>query len=139
MVNCPYLIYEPSHCAACTGWYCKVFGRNKKLSDTSMCVVTEEWLDCPRYTAKVGVAKEPEPTEEETDQIVDEAVDPRTYIPPPVSTDCPYLGPAPTGEPCCSNFWCLAISVPLRAYKICKQPPFHECQRYQRAVKYGVS
>lgn len=132
MVNCPYLLYEPSSCVACTGWFCDVFGRKKKLTDTSMCTITEEWLECPRYTTKVGTVTEDEET-------LDEPVDLETYVPPPVSDDCPYLGPAPTGATCCSDFWCHAINVALRAYKICRRPPFHECQRYQKAVKYGVS
>jgi len=67
MVNCPYLTYEPSHCTACTGWFCNVFGKRKKLTDTAMCVNNEDWLVCTRYTTKVGTIKEPEPEEEVVD------------------------------------------------------------------------
>lgn len=65
MVNCPYLTYDPSHCAACTGWFCVVFGQKKRLTDTAMCVNKEDWLTCTRYTKKIGTAKEPEPEPEE--------------------------------------------------------------------------
>ena len=79
MVNCPYLIYEASHCASCTGWSCNVFGRKKRLSDTSMCIVNEEWIECPRYLQKVPAAKvsDPIPT------ISFQKVDPVTKEPEP--------------------------------------------------------
>jgi len=177
MVNCPYLIYEASHCAACTGWFCVVFGRKKKLTDISMCKVNAEWLDCTRYTTKIGTAKEPEPEEEvvelppteevttvigadmETIKVVFEptptvkltgigVLSPpgtsrktvkRPAAPTPPRDDCPYLGPVPVGAAGCSGFWCHAINVPLRSYRICRSPPsWHECRRFFKAARQGV-
>ena len=149
MVNCPYLIYETSHCAACTGWSCNAFGRKKRLSDTSMCVVNEEWLECPRYTTKIGTVKEPAPIPivsvkgigvlSPPGKIPESVARARATSAPPPGEDCPYLEADPVGATCCSGFHCRAINAPLRSYKICRSPPFHECQRYQKAVRLGVN
>jgi len=149
MVNCPYLIYETSHCAGCTGWSCTVFGRKKRLSDTSMCVVNEEWIECPRYTTKIGTVKEPDPIPVVSVKGIGVLLPPgeipeavaveRAASAPPPGDDCPYLAPDPPGATCCSGFHCRAANVSLRAFKICKVPPYHECQRYQKAVRQGVT
>ena len=147
MVNCPYLIYETSHCAGCTGWSCNAFGRKKRLSDTSMCVLNEEWLECPRYTKKIGSVTKVDPIPVVKLRGIGvvsppgekrESVKTVASIPLP-GDDCPYLAPDPPGATCCSGFHCRAANVSLRAFKICKVPPYHECQRYQKAVRQGVT
>jgi len=181
MVNCPYLIYEASHCAACTGWACNAFGRKKRLTDISMCQDNEEWLECTRYTTKTGTVKEPEPEEEVVElpptekvtsitgvnmETIEVTVEPdpiptvkltgigvlsppgtsrktikRPAAQPPPRDDCPYLGPDPEDEvTCCSGFWCYAINVPLRSFKICRsRPSWSECRRYVKASRLGVT
>lgn len=147
MVNCPYLIYEASHCAGCTGWACQAFGRKKRLSDTSMCVVNEEWLECPRYTAKIEkVTKSPDPipvvkldegigvVSLPGKKIPESVAVERAALAPPPGEDCPYLGPVPLGEVACCGFWCHANNTPIRTTTACKSPPtWRECPRSFRA------
>lgn len=157
MVNCPYLIYEPSSCVACTGWVCQAFGRKKRLSDTSVCVDEEQWVECPRYLQKVTPVKEPEseeevielpPTEEVTStQTIGEtitvtaepeSVEVQAPLPAP-STDCPYLGPVPAGKEACCGFWCYAYDSPIRTTTACNSPPtWRECKGFMKAASRGV-
>lgn len=147
MVNCPYLIYEASHCAACTGWSCTAFGRKKRLSDTSMCTVNEEWIECPRYTTKIGTVKEPEPIPvvsvkgigvlSPPGKIPESVARSRAASAPPPGEDCPYLGPVPVGEVACCGFWCHASDTPIRTTTACTSPPtWRECPE---SFKAGVS
>lgn len=160
MVNCPYLTYDPSHCAACTGWFCVVFGQKKRLTDTAMCINNEDWLTCTRYTRKIGTAKEPEPetkeevielppTEEvttitgvdmETIRVVVEPEPIEARVPTPApSSDCPNLGPVPAGKVACCGFWCHANDSPIRTTTACTSPPtWRECRRYVKASRQGV-
>jgi len=153
MASCPYLLYEPSDCVKCIHWFCTSTSRRKKLSDTSMCVDEEEWIECPRYLKEVEVTEElePEPEEEvielppteevtaisggdlETFKVTIEPEPVEVQVPPPTpSRDCPYFGPIPAGKKSSSGFWCHAKNVPLRSYKICQSPPsWRSCQRRQ--------
>jgi len=166
MVNCPYLTYEPSHCTACTGWFCNVFGRRKKLTDTSICTDNEEWLECTRYKTPIGTVTEPEPeleveeevielppTEEattftafiggdvETIEVVFEPETVEAAQPPPrPSNDCPYLGPVPADKVACCGFWCYADDSPIRTTTACTSPPtWRECRPRVKASRREVN
>lgn len=144
-MNCPYLHYEASHCAGCTGWHCYVFGRKKRLSDTSMCANEDEWVECPRYLKKVAPT---DPDGIPTVQLRGIGVlgaprvrgAPRMRRPPLPADDCPYLGPVPTGEKACCGYWCYSTGGPIRSVKAChSRPSWRECkflfQGQRRKVK----
>ncbi len=164
MVNCSYLTYEPSHCTACTGWFCNVFGKRKKLTDTSMCVNKEDWLICTRYT-KVNPVKESEVEEEVIELPLTEEVITSTGVdmetskvsvepepvpepepepvqvwvpPPPPTSDCPYLGPVPVDAVACCGFWCHASNTAIRTTTACTSPPsWRECKKYVLGPNLG--
>jgi len=135
MTNCPYIIFDQSHCAGCHGWRCTAFGRKKKLSDVSVCQAEEEWVVCPRYlattTAKpsgIGVLGMPGSTTSGAAPLAVPA-------PPPPATGCEFMSVAGS-RGCCSNMWCDAGNMMLRSTKKCYSPStMAECRLYVKAKR----
>lgn len=147
MVKCDYLTYDQSQsCAGCTGWRCYAFGRKKKVSDTTVCMEEEEWIECPRYVKAVEPEKiEPIPVVKAKGIGVigqpKTAVfkDPTRPKPNTLPADCPYLGPIPKGKTACCGIWCYATDGPLRTGTTChSRPSWQECKRLFEAHRKGV-
>ena len=152
MVKCPYLKYDQSpSCVACTGWRCYAFGRKKKVSDTSVFMDEDEWLECPRYVdATAPKEVDPIPVVKASGIGVIGApgsatkVAPRVRAPtrpkaPVISGDCPYLGPVPMGETACCGMWCYSTYGPVRTGTTCQSPPsWRECKHVFSAHRRGV-
>ncbi len=155
MVNCEFLYYEDKKtCSACTGYFCLTKGGKLKLGVTEHCKT--KWVDCPRFLEVypkpieerdfVSTADYAEPVKEEKPKKKKKRSKKKvtakvTAAPPKIvtpSTDCPYLGPIPTGCTGCCDVWCYANAAPLRSYKHCKSPPsWRECRSRSHAERAG--
>ncbi len=162
MAQCEFLFHEDKKtCSSCRGYFCLSKGGKLKLGVTEHC--KNKWDDCPRflevypkpaeerdfvstadYAGPVEVeeekpkkkkSKKKKPTKKKATAKVTAA--PMKIVTP--STDCPYLGPIPTGCAGCCDVWCYADAAPLRTYKHCKSPPtWLECRSRIRAEKAGI-
>ena len=124
MADCPYLLFEASHCRACSGFFCTAAGRKKKISNPSMCKDEEEWIECPRYLATLSPSERAALAEAGTT-----TKKLRVPIATPITVKkCPYLGPRPDGG--CCGMWCYGINKYLKlSHKTCG-PGWLNCGRY---------
>jgi len=158
MTRCEFLIYEQSKsCSGCTGWFCVVKGRKKKVGDAAICNDEELWSECTRYLQVY-----PKPPDLEIEPIVEfsstETFDEPLYLedvlledeitdipkptppkPKPLLQTCLYLGPPPPGVHTCCGLYCYAENISVRTGTTCtSRPSWLECIKRLRAVKRGV-
>jgi len=166
-MSCPYLNYKESKsCASCTGYVCRAYGREKKLSDTAPC--KGAYAECPRYVdaiknappaipAALGslvaeVEAQPTFTTSNAEPIKELVVN---VTPPPEPprqafvrnpcgcredirlSRCPYQSTRiPAGESTCTGVWCYANNKPVRVPKNCWH--FDICTVYLMSKYKGV-
>ena len=132
VTDCPYLIHKDSKgCTNCSGWRCTA-GREKKLSDVSVCRNEEAWRECAKYLSlQPNAAELIASTPATSEWILGDAT------PAPVitiaATPCPYLETTP-GNECCSAT-CHAKGVRVAPRKNCRSPG--QCTRYLAAKLAG--
>lgn len=135
VTDCPYLIYkEPKGCVNCLGWRCTA-GREKKLSDVSVCQNEEAWRECAKY-----LSLQPNAAELIISTPMNaEWINLDNATPAPIITitatpqACPYLEPT-IGNECCSAA-CHAKGIRVAPRKNCRS--FEQCTRYLAAKLAG--
>lgn len=147
--DCPYLFYKKSmSCTACTGYVCRAYGREKKLSDTELC--KGDYWDCQRYVdaSNVEVVETVTLNEEgeetlTTEEVIVPVVKP-LYVKSPCGCQedillsaCPYQSTViPEGKKSCTGIWCYAENRAVRVPKNCRN--FAICTVYLMSKFKGV-
>lgn len=150
--QCPYLYYKESKsCQSCTGYVCRAYNREKKVSELELC--KGDYLDCQRYLDASGVTS-PEAVTLETEstltvdepvvkEVVLEPVKP-LYVKAPCGcqedvrlSNCPYQSTTiPEGKKSCTGIWCYAENKAVRVPKNCWN--FGICTVYLMSKYKGV-
>ena len=135
MSDCPYLIFrESKSCTSCTGFKCLAYGREKKLSDTSIC--KGDYNECQRYVDAEKtrlIAPASASVESTEEKLVDPTSPTVVELPKPVFvknpcgcgedirlSNCPYQSTKlPEGKQSCTGVWCYANNKSVRVPKNC--------------------
>ena len=148
-MSCPYLNYKESKsCASCTGYVCRAYGREKKLSDTALC--KGAYAECPRYAdaskaAPTFTTSNAEPIKELVVNVTPPPEPPRqAFVRNSCGcgedirlSRCPYQSTRiPAGESTCTGVWCYANNKPVRVPKNCWH--FDICTVYLMSKYKGV-
>ena len=152
MTDCPYLINKPTGCVNCLPWKCTA-GREKKLSDVSVCRDEVLWPECPKYLSlQPNAAELIMSTPVDTSGLIDvkfpQLLQPNAaelIVSTPITSEwtgfipvttisltpqtCPYLEYPPNNQ-CCSAT-CYAKGVRVAPRKNCRSPG--QCTRYLAA------
>ena len=128
MANCPYLIWKDSKgCVNCLGWRCTA-GREKKLTDVSMCQNEDEWIECPKYLSKQPEAE----TTTLSNAIPSDVITFKVEVPAQLAT-CPYLGDILDAGCCSATCHAKGVRVAIR-----KCRDWENCTRYLIAKLSGI-